>query len=267
MRLTHTYLIFPDQDIKIAVRSGNVAKAPTSVISTACPSCQGDMGRKELCKECGKVKGVDFKDVLKAIRVDKTTKSCFTKAQIDKLKETANVITVLGTTDRHQFPLKYLKDSQWILPDVLERKKHKELAEDEDHTSIWFAIHKAMSDKGTALIVKHSSSSVERLGVIMADTFDDHELVLYTLPFAQDLNKLEVDLKQPELSEEETQLGNDLIGMVKPVDWKTIEDDFRNKLMDLLTADETVDTEQVPKKAKSSMFDKIKKAKGVEAEN
>ena len=54
MRLTHTYLIFPDQDIKIAVRSGKVAKTPASVISTACPSCQGDMGRKELCKECGK---------------------------------------------------------------------------------------------------------------------------------------------------------------------------------------------------------------------
>ena len=53
MKLTHTYLIFPDQDIKIAVRSGKVAKTPASVISTACPSCQGDMGRKEFCKECG----------------------------------------------------------------------------------------------------------------------------------------------------------------------------------------------------------------------
>ncbi len=34
--------------------------------------------------------------------------------------------------------------------------------------------------------------------------------------------------------------------------------------MDLLTVEDTVDTEQVPKKAKSSMFDKIKKAKEVE---
>ena len=157
-----------------------------------------------------------------------------------------------------------MKDSQWILPDVLERKKHKELAEDEDHTSIWFAIHKAMSDKGTALIVKHSSREVERLGIIMADTFDDHELVLYTLPFAQDLNELPEDTTTDiSLTDEEEQLGNDLIEMVKPIDWKTIEDDFRNKLMDLLTAGETVDTEQIPKKAKSSMFDKIKKAKEV----
>ena len=144
------------------------------------------------------------------------------------------------------------------------RKQHKELSEDEDHTPLWLAIHKAMSNKGMALIVKHSSREVERLGIIMADTFDDHELVLYTVPYPQDLNKLEVDLKKPELSEEQTQLGNDLLEMVKPIDWKTLEDDFRNKLLDLIAVGETVDTEQVPKKAKSSMFDKIKKAKEAE---
>ena len=264
MRLTHTYLMFPDQDIKIAVKTGKIAKTPTSPISTACPICEGDMGRKELCKECNKEKGKDFDEVLKAIKIDKNTKKCFTKSQIDKVKETANVITVLGTTDRHQFPLKYLKDSQWIIPDIMTRKQHKELSEDEDHTPLWLAIHKAMSNKGMALIVKHSSREVERLGIIMADTFDDHELVLYTVPYPQDLNKLEVDLKKPELSEEQTQLGNDLLEMVKPIDWKTLEDDFRNKLLDLIAVGETVDTEQVPKKAKSSMFDKIKKAKEAE---
>jgi len=203
----------------IPVKIGNRHKKADTVTSTACPDCNGDMGRKNYCKSCGKEH--DSANLLSAIRVTKDEKHIFTKDEVNALKESDNIIEVIGKIAKSDIDISRINKSWIVIPDS-DKKGAK--------TKPWEMLRRALESDDNAIVCKVYNRGSEQLGIMSADI---RSIVMYGIVFEDEYHSFDVYIEKVELSKDEEQMGVSFVKSLKGVEIPTIENKTRIKLIEL----------------------------------
>jgi len=249
MRGTRSNIVFKTKDgvpMVIPVKIANYQKADTSLFKQACPNCKGDVGRKNVCKECEQE--IEFSEILKGVRIGDDN-HVFTKEQIEKLKDFDNVITVLGTIQKTSIDQRLISGAFAVLPDSKQKKKQLEIFQ-----KAWKVIESGLAEGNKAILVKFSTRAKEKLGIL---TSQDSVITLLQIVYDNNRNELD-ETPTIELSKEEKIAGLQMLDKLTEIDPTTIEDDFRNKVERLVETGETIEIIVSEGKEEQSVSDMFK---------
>lgn len=125
-----TFLEIGQKNIPIKVYSRVKSSAKSTGLSLACPECEGNINKVNVCKNgnCShsmdKVGELPLTELNKKYQVSKTEHVLISKEQIETLKDAENLIEVSRRVDKSELSNVVTQDSYWILPDTkLEKYK------------------------------------------------------------------------------------------------------------------------------------------------
>lgn len=216
----------------------------TSNICQACPKCNGDVGHKNYCKECGLEP--ETADILKAFRVSKSEKIILTEEQKSQLKESEVKIEVLGTVNRNTIDSKMLAltESCYYIWQDEKAKVTKPLA----------ILLAGLVGSDRFLAVNSTLSGKTKLGLIRPEVVDGNNvLMLQILTYLEYLNPIDENFTT-KLSPEEVEMGKSFVErQLKEIDLNAIEDPY-SKVIESVMSGESIVMETKQEKDELAFF-------------
>lgn len=206
----------------IPVKIGNAQKPASSVTSTACPDCDGDMGIKNYCKECSKEWAKA--ELKSAIKITKDEKRIFSQEEVQKVKESDNTITVIGTFPKESLDKARINKTWYVIPDSAKGKRGKTFVKP------WESLRNALEESNEMILVKVYSRNTERLAVLTATP---GTLIMHGIVFHDDFNSFDMVIERPTLSDKEKIMGASFIKQLEPVDVEAEVNESRQRLLQL----------------------------------
>ena len=215
--------------IQIDVRVCNVVKSSSKStgLNNACPDCQGDLSKLNMCRNCDKE--IQYQDIQKKFKFTKDEQRILTTDELDQLKGIGSQIKVKGTIDKDQFKPSLIIGSYYILPQNKLKKKSEQ--EQLKQNLIDYAILKeSILNSDKLITVKFSIRDKEKLGVL---TVENDYIVLLNLAFAEYVQEVdeETTLK---LDEIQKKLSKRFTQSIKAIKLSSLTDTFKETLQRIL---------------------------------
>ncbi len=211
--------------MNIPAKVSSISTSETISLTNTCSSCQGDVGKKNYCKGCGKEPAND--ELLKAYKESKDSKFILTKEQIKLLKDTETKVDIKGTMFKEQLDPRMLATStnSYLIWADEKAKKSKPLA----------MILAGMWNTNKVLVCDCSLSGKSKPAILKAETIEGKQcLLLQLMNYAEYLNPIDETI-DANLSDEEIKLASDFIDrQLKPMDIKTMEDPYSKVMEEIL---------------------------------
>lgn len=247
MRGTHTNLVIQLKKdsipIIVPVKVANLHSADSSPFKQACPDCQSQVGRKNVCKGCEKE--LETKEMLKGFPISKTELKIFSPEQIEALKNFDDVVTILSKTSVNAIDPKYIQGGFIILPDEKIPKKRGL----EKFKKVWKSLERSLAKSEQALIVKFSIRQKEKIGYLFSQ---NNRLVLLDVVYAE--NQKEIDENpEVEVTDLEVKSCEGMLNKFPEGDIAEIENTFNKNVENLLENGETVEIPEAEVKEEQSL--------------
>ena len=215
---------------RVNISNGELANIPVKVCTTSsdygsgitqcCADCNGDVGRKNVCKNCQKEWAQ--KDILKAYKMG-VEKHVFTPEETASLKDSEKHITVIGSTNIPNIDPLHVTGSYYLLPDTAKKS--------------YAVLLQGMEKSGKAIVVNFAFSGKRRVGILTPYNADGKGVILMQIyAYSSQVNKMDEDV-QFDLEEKDVSVGEKFLNSLKDVDPKTIENDYIPKLEDILNGE------------------------------
>jgi len=232
---------------KVNISNGALANIPVKVCTTSsdygtgitqcCPDCNGDVGRKNVCKSCEKE--LVQKDILKAYKMG-AEKHVFAPEELASLKDSEKHITVLGSTNILNVDPAHVTGSYYLLPDTAKQS--------------YAILLQGMEKSGKAIVVNFAFSGKRRIGILTPYNADGKGVILMQIfAYSSQVNRMDEDV-QFDLEEKHRDLGEKFLNDMEEVDPKSIENDYNQTLEEILNGENVVTPKEVHTKIDELAF-------------
>jgi len=143
-----------------------------------------------------------------------------------------DVITVLGTTQKGSIDFRKISGAFAILPDKKQKKKQIKI-----FTTAWKVIEQALAESNKALVVKFSTRQKERTGILITQ---DNVITLLQIVWNENFNEID-EVPEIDITDSERQSGVTMIDKLPEIKVEEIEDDYKQKVENLLESGESVE--------------------------
>ncbi|NIQ17022.1 MAG: hypothetical protein GTO02_22350 [Candidatus Dadabacteria bacterium] len=229
-----TFLEIGEKNIPIKVYSRVKSSSKTTGLSLACPECEGNINKVNVCKNANcshsmdKVGELPLTELNRKYQVSKTEHVLFSKEQIETLKDAENLIEVSCRVGKSELDNAVRQDSYWILPDT-KLEKYK---------IAYGQFTKALEELDDQLIMcNFALRGKQKQGVL---TTVDGVMVLQGIAYDSDLNSVEEKPDFSKVSEEKITKAKEFIEKEISTEPKTeFQNPYTAKLEQMLEGGET----------------------------
>jgi non-homologous end joining protein Ku len=221
-----------------------------SQIGNGCGQCNGDVGKKNYCKECG-VEPTN-EEIIKLLKISKTERIPVSSELQAQLSEQDKKIEVLGSITRDKLDgiVLGMTDNVYYIFEDEKMNSPKPLS----------ILKYGIENSDTLLVVNCSITGTAKVGLIRSEKIQGKNVLLLQLvKYMQYANKIDEDYTAT-LSPDEQKMGVEFVkSQLKPIDLTTIQDPSAEIMQKILDGDPMV-IEVQEKKAKDELaFFKVNK--------
>lgn len=219
--------------IQIDVRVCNVVKSSSKStgLNNACPDCQGDLSKPNLCRSCDKE--VDYQNIQKKFKFTQDDVRILTTEELEQLKGIGSHIKVKGSIDKEQFKPSLIVGSYYILPQNKLKKKSEQ--EQLKQNLIDYAIlRESILNSENLFTVKFSLRDKEKIGVL---TVENDYIVLLNLAYPEYVQEVDEETAL-KLDETQKKLSKRFTQSIKPIELSSLTDTFKETLQRILEGKE-----------------------------
>lgn len=216
-----------------------------SQIGNGCGKCNGDVGKKNYCKDCGVEPTKD--EIIKLLKISKTERIPVSSELQEKMSESDKQVEVLGSITRDKLDgiVIGMTDNVYYVFEDEKMGNPKALS----------IIKHGIENTDTLLVVNCKVTGTAKVGLLRSEEIQGKKVLLLQLvKYMQYANKIDEDYTAV-LSPEEEQLGIEYIkNQIKPIDLKTIADPSAEIMQQILDGDPIVQEIQEQKQKDDLAF-------------